>query len=190
MVERVRTELNQAPRQPAALVEPLTPPVQDDIASLEISLAIDKLDLDTALEREGDDSFRIAEAYELAISQRDAAKQAVAEAEAIADLAIRRNAEATGSRTTESQVTAMKVLTPAVKEAHRVELDLNLRAGRLRALKDSFDRRSKAISTLASLYASGYFTGAVRQHARDQVQTGAAAAARAELNRRRREEGI
>jgi hypothetical protein len=165
-------------------------PVRDDIQELEISLEIDKLDLDSILEREGEDNFRIAEAYELAISRRDAAKQATAEAEAVADMAIRRSAEATQQRITESLIMSMKVLDPSVKAARQLESELALRAGRLRALKDSFERRSRAIGVLADLYASGYFSGATRARARDNVQQGAADAARAELARARREAGL
>lgn len=170
----------------------LTPPPApvDDITALEVSLAIDKLDLDAILEREGDDSFKIAEAYELAISRRDAAKQAAAEAEAEADLSIRRQAEATQRKVTEPQVAAMKILHPGVREANRLELDLSLRAGRLKALRDSFERRSKAISTLAELYKSGYFSGATRHHAQEQVRQAAADEARAQMARARREAGL
>lgn len=106
---------------------------------LEQSLKIDRDNLDDALLVQAEAFHRIAKAFTLTKSRRDAAKQAIAELK------------------WQNGMRSSKTLQQQIHETARTLLALNAELGRLQALKDAFKQRSYALKDLSNLYLGGYF---------------------------------
>lgn len=181
----------------------------DDVQDLERSLSIDEHALEVALADQPQIFYRVSKALALDISRRDAAKQALADAEARADLAVReeaRNAEAQAARAALNRTTKDKAPAPKVKLTEgevtaRVQLDdgvlaarerfnvLNESVGKLSALKEAFQQRSYALKDLVGLYIANYYTASEHSGSSLAVKDRAAADARASMAEQRRRGG-
>jgi hypothetical protein len=154
------------------------PEYHDDFRDLETSLAIDEHALEEALRDQPETFYKVSKALALVVSRRDAAKQALADAEATADLEIRddaREEEVRAAREsvrakdksaaapskvklTEGEVRARVMLTPGVLAARDRLTALSEEAGKLSALKEAFQQRSYALKDLTALYIANYYT--------------------------------
>lgn len=147
----------------------------DDFRELEDALRIDEHALEEALRDQPPLFYRVSKAYALEISRRDAAKQALQDAEARADLAVRESAQAEDRKVTEGEVRATVQTEGGVLEARDRMNRLSESVGKLAALKEAFQQRSYALKDLAGLYIANYYTASehnagdrgLRQHSAD-----------------------
>ena len=144
----------------------------DDFRELEDALRIDEHALEEALRDQPRMFYRVANAYALEMSRRDAAKQALADAEAREDLNIRDEAREEESRAagkgkeaapskiklTEGEVRARVQLSAEVVIARDALAARSDSVAKLTALKEAFQQRSYALKDLASLYVANYYT--------------------------------
>jgi hypothetical protein len=159
---------------------------------LEPYLQIDENALDEALIRQPDYYYQISKALALQISRRDAAKQLVEEAEANADIEIRRRGAKEDKKFTEGDIKSQKVLNIDVQNAERELLELNRSVGLLTALKESFQQRGYALNKLVDLYVSGYFGDATPKQTKSsqyEYKEERGREARVAMNKARRERG-
>lgn len=140
-----------------------TKTVDQIIEELEKMLVIDEHELDSALEEHPDAFYQVSRALAQAISVRDAAKRAMEETEARVDLQIRRDADVSGTKTTEAGIKAELTLNAKVKQVREYYAECVSAVGKLQALMDSFRQRSYAISSLVELHTAGYFSVAERR---------------------------
>lgn len=116
-------------------------------------LTIDKYALDDALKEQPSLLFEVSDAYELAIAERDSAKDEIAVLEAEIDADIR-----TGKvRCTEPQIKHIIASDPKRTKAYDNYVRLKLRAGRLGALKESFKERGHNLREMCNLFVANYF---------------------------------
>lgn len=188
-------------------LEPETPDDFDDIRDLEDALRIDEHALEEALRDQPALFYRVSKAYALEVSRRDAAKQALADAEAEADLAFREEARAEeqyaaerASKTKGREGGQSKIKLTEGEVRAKVQTDKNVvrardrlteRAeivGKLGALKDAFQQRSYALKDLAGLYIANYYTASENNAADRAVRQRDASDARARMNAMRRGE--
>lgn len=167
---------------------PDEPEDYDDFRELEDALRIDEHALEEALRDQPPLFYRVGSAYALEVSRRDAAKQALQDAEAAESLRVREEAREAEQKITEGEVAA-KVQTSARVAAARARLQqLSESAGRLAALKEAFQQRSYALKDLAGLYVANYYgasehtaaAGAARQRSADEARRAMSEARRAE----------
>jgi uncharacterized protein (DUF3084 family) len=147
-----------------------------DLAELEAGLKIDKHALDDECIDQPNRYFLVSEALTMAISQRDAAKQELAEVEAEVDADIRSNwdTEADG-RLTEKMVESQKALNKDVARTKEELAQLAIKVGKLNALKDSYHQRRYMLQGLIDLHLGGYF-GSAASAPRASRERGAEAA--------------
>lgn len=146
MVKRVAT------RQPEEVED------YDDFRALEMALAIDENALNEALCAQPDLFYRVSKAYALQMSRRDAAKQALQDAEAAADLAERDAAQREDRKVTEGEIKARVQIDPQVAAARARLASLGEEVAKLSALKEAFQQRSYALKDLAGLYIANYYS--------------------------------
>lgn len=119
-------------------------------------LRIDRDDLDTEIMEQPQLFCGVARRYAIALSQRDAAKEAVGVARAAAYYVVRQQIEAAGIKATEA---AIAVQIESNKE-YRAAMDqyglLKLAADQLLAEKEAWQQRSYALKDLAALWIAGY----------------------------------
>lgn len=186
MVARVRSIKSQPRRAKPEEVDEFRE-LEDDfhIRELEDALRIDEHALEEALRDQPSMFYRVSKAFALEMSRRDAAKQALADAEARADLDIRDEAREEEARVvgkgkeaatskiklTEGEVRARVQLSAEVviaRDALAARFDA---VAKLTALKEAFQQRSYALKDLASLYVANYYTasenGAADRASRD-----------------------
>jgi len=165
-----------------------SPDDYDDFRELEAALRIDEYALEGALREQPELFYRVSKAYALAISRRDAAKQALQDAEAEADLLVRGDAQEDDRKITEGEVRA-KVQTDGkvvrARDALNAQSEL---VGKLSALKDAFQQRSYALKDLAGLYVANYYSASENSAASGAVRQRDAQDARARMNAARRGE--
>jgi len=125
---------------------------------LEDALTLDEHDLDSALLEQGDLYYRAAKCCVLESSRRDAAKQALDEAEAHADSEVRRQVAHSETRVTEPEIAARKTRHPEVVEARNAFVDIKTSAAIWAALERAYEQRMKALDKLTDLYRAGYFS--------------------------------
>lgn len=177
----------------------------DDMQELELALGIDEHALEEALRSQPETFYRVSKALALVISRRDAAKQALSDAEASADLAVRdesreeesraaRDAAKSGKdktgaskiKLTEGEVKARVQLDPAVVDARDVFAQLSEEVGKLSALKEAFQQRSYALKDLCGLYIANYYTASEHSGASSAMKDRVASDARRSMNDQRR----
>jgi translation elongation factor EF-Ts len=152
----------------------MAPRIQQDtsaitLALLERDLAIDRNALDEALLTQPDLFYRASKKLAELISQRDAAKQDISEAEAEADKDIRSEIEEAGTKITEKEVESRKRIHPEVSASIKTYLNLNLSVGQFTALVDAFKQRSYVLKSLSDLHISGYFGDAINSNQRAEI---------------------
>lgn len=150
---------------------------------LEAALLIDKFALDEALTRQPELYYHVSEAYVLAQSRYDAAKQALAEIEAERDIKIRQDFARREEKCTETMVKNLTTTSSDVKAASDEVLRLKVEVAQLSALQEAFSHRGHALRELVALYTAGYFGDASAKRGREDILT-----ARAESVQRRRAE--
>ncbi len=160
--------------------EPKAAEDYDDLRELEAALAIDQHALDEALVGQPEAFYRVSKAYAMEVSRRDAAKQALGDAEATADLIVRKEAAEDDRKITEGEVRATVQTMPEVVAARQRLHELGETAGKLAALKEAFGQRSYALKDLTGLFLANYYT------ASEHTSTGAALRGRAAANNRER----
>ena len=176
-VARVKTARVETPREAEDY---------DDLQELESALAIDQHALDEALREQPEHFYRVSKAYAMEVSRRDAAKQALGDAEAAADLAVRQEAQDNDRKITEGEVRAtvqtMKQVVAARSRLHA----LSETAGKLAALKEAFGQRSYALKDLVGLFLANYYTASEHTSAGSALRGQAADTNRARMNDARR----
>lgn len=138
----------------------ISPRLQVDgnsIAELESALLIDQHDLDEMWVRQPEAFYRVSKQLPLLISQRDAAKQDLAECEAKADADIRAETIRHKEKVTEAEVKALTKLDTRVIARMNELNDLVRQVGSLQALKEAFEQRGKALDGLTRLYLANYY---------------------------------
>lgn len=165
-----------------------TPNVEDydDLRELEESLRIDEYALEAALREQPELFYRVASAYAMEISRRDAAKQALQDAESEADLGVRRDAQQEERKITEGEIRAMVQIDASVVKARARLNRLSESVGRLGSLKEAFQQRSYALKDLAGLYVANYYSASENNAASGAVRNQSAEAARRAMNEARR----
>ena len=114
-------------------------------------LRIDRNDLDNCLQQQPEAYHHAAEAYILAVAQRDETKLILEELTAELETGVRKTASATGEKLTESAIQARLTGLPKIQTLTRKLLDAKLEADRWAALKESFQQRSHALRDLVAL---------------------------------------
>lgn len=158
----------------------------DDFRELEQALCIDEYALEQALREQPQLFYRVGAAYAMEISRRDAAKQALQDAEAESDLGVRRVAQEEERKITEGEVRAMVQIDGGVVRARARLNQLSESVGRLAALKEAFQQRSYALKDLAGLYVANYYTASENNAAGGVVRQQSAMDARRAMSDARR----
>lgn len=142
----------------------------DDFRDLEGALKIDEYGLDEALSTQPEAFYRVAKSLAMEISRRDAAKQALQDAEADAELRVRDQAEDDKKKMVADEVRARVQTDAGVRAARDRLFQLAESVGKLSSLKEAFQQRSYALKDLVGLYIANYYTAS--------ENTGAAASLR------------
>lgn len=158
----------------------------DDLEDLENELRIDEHALEESLRDQPHHFYRVSKALALEISRRDAAKQALADAEAEADLAFRKDAVENERKFNEGEVRATVQTDGGVVRARDRLNALAESVGKLSALKEAFQQRSYALKDLAGLYIANYYTASEHNTAERGMRDAAASSARRAMNEARR----
>lgn len=158
----------------------------DDFRELEGALRIDEHALEEALRDQPMLFYRVGAAYAMEISRRDAAKQALQDAEAESDLGVRREAQEDERKITEGEVRAMVQIDGGVVRARARLNQLSESVGRLAALKEAFQQRSYALKSLCELYVANYFSGSEQRGAERLVANADADRVKREMSKLRR----
>lgn len=158
----------------------------DDFRDLESGLEINELGLDEALASQPQMFYRVGAAYAMAVSRRDAAKQALSDAEAAADGNVRRGAQEDDRKITEGEVRAGVQLDSDVVRARDRLLALSEVVGKLGALKEAYQQRSYALKDLAGLYVANYYSASDNNPGRVAVRERDAGEARVRMSAARR----
>lgn len=158
----------------------------DDVAELEASLAIDEYGLDDALRAQPELFYRVAKALALEVSRRDAAKQALADVEAIVDLDQRRIAAEEDRKITEGEIKAHVQTNSRVGGARQRFAARSEASAKLGALKEAFQQRSYALKDLAGLYVANYYSASEDSASARTVRDRDASSARAAMAAERR----
>lgn len=120
-------------------------------------LLIDKHQLDTMLEQSADLIFRVSEIVTERVAERDAAKLDVAEAEARADAAVRKDAQIAEEKMTDKAVASEVKVDKKVVAAVNRHADLVYWVNRWQAMAAAFSTRQNAIRGLVDLYGNNYW---------------------------------
>lgn len=165
--------------------------VYDDFRELEDGLRIDEYALEKALRDQPVMFYRVANAYAMEISRRDAAKQALQDMEAEADLDARDQARKKDQKITEGEIRATIQTDGRIAQAQAALARRNEEVGKLAALKEAFQQRSYALKDLAGLYVANYYTASEHNAASGAVRDRDAAEARTRMSeaRKARREG-
>lgn len=124
-------------------------------------LAIDPEDLDECLIQQPELYFHVADAHALVMSERDAIKLALEEAEAEEDRKIREHAIQHDIKTVEGQIKAKVQLSKTIKELKRDLIEANMWVKRWAALEGSFAQRKSVMGELVTRYMSKMAGGSV-----------------------------
>jgi hypothetical protein len=132
--------------------------LKNDLPSkLTQGVLIDKLRLEDGLQTQPDLFWQVSEVVAELISDRDRAKQALAEAEAEADDRIRKQAARSEEKYTVQEITALRIRDPAAKRAREALLKVQAVLGKWEALKETYQQRSSSLRGLVSLYTANYY---------------------------------
>lgn len=148
------------------------------LAELEAALRIDEYHLERECQIQAEMFYRVAQKGTLAISKRDAAKQALAEVEAELDSEIRRDAEVAGDKITEPAIKNKIKLERRYQRASAELQKLSTEVGDLAALRESYDHRKEMLKLMVKLYLANYFGEIEERGAVGQMREASAHAAK------------
>jgi hypothetical protein len=143
---------------------------EPSIEDLESGLAIDENHLEECSVQQPDLFYRAAKRAILEQSRRDAAKQAVAEAEAKADADARHALEVLDEKITEGKVASAVTLDKNVRAAKEALHQANLNFGLWSVLKESYVERRHALNNLTTLYTANYYGEVTSSKSATQVR--------------------
>ena len=127
----------------------------DLVGQIRPLLKIDKEALDTAMAEQADLFFRVSEAYALAVSRRDAAKEFISAEDAHLDMELR---VGKAEKPTESQIKALIQTHQRHLAAYGKYAQEKKNADILGGLKEALQDRGRMLRDLGNLYSAGYFT--------------------------------
>lgn len=146
MAERRKSEVTKGRAKPT-------------IGELEEGLRIDKDDLDKEVEQHPTLLYNVGLELEMAISQRDAAKQNIKEVESRVYLSLRKwEEDSEGKKVSEAQMSHLVTSHKDVLAANEDYEELAAKVGKLRALKEAYQARSAAMRDLVQLYLANYYS--------------------------------
>lgn len=155
------------------------------IKELEDGLLIDEDDLMEMCAQHHILYYRAAVKLATLTSQRDAAKQELAEIEAEEDGKQRRLAIKKDEKTTETEIKQKVKSSKPVLDAVATMLNLNEQVGKLSALKEAYSKRSYSLSNMVDLHIRMYMGEATTNRTETNVRDAKASSARAQLSSRR-----
>jgi len=117
-------------------------------------LIIDKHQLDDEIVKQAQLFYTVAEAHAEAVAERDAAKELLAEADAIIDRDLRKKA---GEKLTEPAIKHRVQMDTRHVQATNQYFDAKLKAEKLNALREAFKDRSFMLRELAGLFQTSYY---------------------------------
>src|SRR5215831_2966728 len=127
-------------------------PMSISIDAFRAYLKIDKLALDDALQHQPSLLFKVSEAYEMALAERDALKDQLVTCEANLDVSFRKQLEHSKVKYTEGSIKSLITIDKArlhnVTEYHQARR----RTAQLAALKEAFKERGYMLREMCSLY--------------------------------------
>lgn len=129
-----------------------------DFDELREGLAIDKDALDEGLIQQPQQYLDVSEAYALAVSRRDQAKDNLETLEARLNLDYRSDAESSGEKYTEPMLKAKVQQSKMRRQAYTEYLEACKEVDLLDGLRSAYRDRSYMLRSLADLYVTGYFT--------------------------------
>lgn len=164
---------------------------EDILEELEESLRYDDNSLDEASQQHAELYYRVAKMLAMEISRRDAAKQALDESKARADVALRADFRASGEKFTEKELDSLVRTDKRVLAAYAALHEKEELVGRLSALEKSFVQRSHALRNSIDLYLRAYYGDPASRPSRNELrerhgQEGREAMARERRNREER----
>jgi hypothetical protein len=160
----------------------------ETIEDLETGLQIDEYALDEALVAQPEYFYRVSKKLALTVSQRDAAKQGLAEEEARCDGQFREDAAREKEKLTETEVKNLIRLDKEVIKQQEQLNRLNREVGLLTALKEAYQQRSYVLKDLTSLHIANYYTNTDgAPSGRAALRDHTAQVAKAGMNRMRRQ---
>ncbi len=128
------------------------------LEALKTGLLIDKNDLDSALIQQPDLYHQVSEQYAKALSRRDQTKRKMEEEEAAISMQTRQKAMDEGLKITEAAVANVTKLDEMYIKIQVAYLKLKEETDLWKALLDSFEQRSYALTELVNLYVGGYWS--------------------------------
>jgi hypothetical protein len=128
------------------------------IGELKEGLEINKNDLDTDLSHQPSLYHKVSEQYAQAVSQRDSIKYERDKLVAELDRAVRNEAKINDEKISETQVANRIKEDPTYDKTYRDYLLLCYLCDLWKALEQSYEERNFALSKVADLYISGYFS--------------------------------
>jgi len=154
------------------------------LAELEKGLLIDEHALNECLMQQPEIYYRVSKLHAIAISEKDAAKQNLAEIEAEADLEIRHRARVHEEKITEKEIEANKRMDKRVDKAITELQKLNHEVNLLQALKDAFNQRSFVLKDLTQLYIANYYSESSQDNAQKSMRNHRVGRSREQISRR------
>lgn len=127
-------------------------------AEQEHALKIDKHALDDELIEQPQRYRDVSEAYALAISRRDMAKDELKTTEARLYVEIKRNNDKSGDKCTNDMLNALVQSNSKRATVAKAYFDAALEADKWEALQNAFDQRSFVLRSLVSLHLGSYFS--------------------------------
>jgi hypothetical protein len=130
------------------------------LEELHQGLTIDKLALDDEVIRQPSLFYQVSEQLTLAIAERDAAKEELANTDANLSQRWRKHLSKDGKRATDASVAQLVQTSDEHEKAFTQWLVAKTKADKLLALKDAFQQRSYMLRDLVTLYSANYFEDA------------------------------
>ena len=124
---------------------------------LEHALQIDLTQLDTVRVQHVMLYYDVCKGFRTALDARDKAKKTLKEVYGEQYFEARTKIEDTGNKPTEAMITAQLEMIPECQEVNTDLLDKESKLNSWTALKDAYEQRSYALSSLVELYLAGYF---------------------------------
>jgi hypothetical protein len=121
-------------------------------------LKIDKHRLDDMVMEQASLYDDIGDAHVMCMSERDMAKEALAEVDAVVSDEYRDNAITAGEKVTESALLRKVQQDTRHSDAYETYAELKLKTDRWGVLKDSFGQRASMVKHLCELYNNQYYT--------------------------------
>jgi hypothetical protein len=160
---------------------------QPSLQELEKSLHIDEDDLECDCRHQPVLYYEVSKQLATLISQRDEAKQNLAEVEAEQDTLARTKLSTREGRVMEGEIKAMVKASKVVVAATQLLLRLNTAVGLATALKDAYSQRSYALAHLVDLHIHSMYGEAPTNRTATNIRDAKANHARVQLKKQRQE---